>query len=287
MEKKKKGIGWKSEASKKHSQKGSLTVEAAIVLVIFIFGYAAIVSVTSFIRAQMIIQYSITQAAKEISSYCYLVSKTGLMDDSARLNEESGEFKKSTDNVIDSVVKMYGALQDGTEHISSSIDTIPENTELTSYVNSIQDTVNITQEEYQNISSAAGTMMETGKEYFSNPMGILKGLGAVAKDGAFSAVKSYVIAAPISKALVSKQIELYGVDGSGRDILETLGVVGGLEGLNFKGSTLFNDGEAITVQVAYTMKVNYPLFKEKEFHFIQTASTRAWGAGTDERPWRK
>ena len=62
-------------------QKGSLSVEAAIVLVIFIFGYASIVSITSFIRAQMIIQYSISQAAKEISAYCYLVSKTGLMEE--------------------------------------------------------------------------------------------------------------------------------------------------------------------------------------------------------------
>ena len=67
-----------------------------IVLVIFIFGYAAIVSVTSFIRAQMIIQYSISQAAREISAYCYLVSKTGIMEDSGRVNAEAGEFKKST-----------------------------------------------------------------------------------------------------------------------------------------------------------------------------------------------
>ena len=37
-------------------QKGSLSIEAAIVLVIFIFGYASIVSITSFIRAKMIIQ---------------------------------------------------------------------------------------------------------------------------------------------------------------------------------------------------------------------------------------
>ena len=252
-------------------QKGSLTVEAAIVLVIFIFGYAAIVSVTSFIRAQMIIQYSITQAAKEISSYCYLASKTGIMEDSADLNAEAGAFKKDTDRMIDTVVKLYDA----------------QSQDLTDLVNSVQDTAGVTQEEFQSMVSAANTMMDTGEAYFSDPKGLLKGLGAVAKDGVFSAAKSYVLAAPISKALVKRQIALYGQDSQGRDVLEKLGVVGGLNGLNFMGSTLFNDGKTITVQVAYTMKVTYPGFDQKEFHFIQTAATKAWGSDTGGRPWRE
>lgn len=272
---------------RKDRQKGSLTVEAAIVLVIFIFGYASIVSVTGFIRAQMIIQYGITQAAKEISSYCYIVSKTGIMDDSGRLNEEAGEFKKSTDNVIDTVVKLYDAVDQGTDHITNSVQAIPENGDLESLMNSMQSTGDVTQQEFQNMVTAANTMIDTGGDYFSDPKAILKGLGALAKDEALSAAKSYVIAAPISKALVKKQINLYGEDSEGRDILEKLGVVDGMDGLNFVGSTLFNDGETITVQVSYTMKVRYPGFDQKEFHFVQTASTKAWGSSTGGRPWRE
>lgn len=268
-------------------QKGSLTVEAAIVLVIFIFGYASIVSVTSFIRAQMIIQYGITQAAREISSYCYLVSKTGIMDDSGRLNQEAGEFKKSTDNVIDTVVKLYDAVDQGTDHITSTVQEIPANGDLETMLNSVQTAGDITQQEFQNMVSSANTMVEIGSDYFSDPKAILKGLGALAKDEALSAAKSYVIAAPISKALVKKQIALYGEDAEGRDVLEKLGVVNGMDGLSFIGSTLFNDGESITVQVSYTMKVRYPGFDQKEFHFIQTASTKAWGSSTGGRPWRE
>jgi hypothetical protein len=267
-------------------EKGSLTVEAAIVLVIFIFGYASIVSLTSFIRAQMMIQYSISQAAKEISGYCYLVSKTGIMDDSQRLSEEAGEFKKSTDNVIDTVVKLYDAVDQGSENISSSVEEIQTCEDLESLMDSVQNTGDITQEEFQNISSAVNTMMDTGEDYFSDPKTILKGLGSIAKDEALSAAKSYLIAAPISKALVKKQINLYGKDAQNKDVLEKLGVVGGMNGLNFMGSTLFNDGSTVTVQVAYTMKVNYPWFNQKEFHFVQTASTRAWGAQPGGRPWR-
>ena len=259
-------------------QKGSLSIEAAIVLVIFIFGYASIVSITSFIRAQMIIQYSISQAAKEISAYCYLVSKTGLMEDSAEIAGEAGEFKKSTDNVIDTVVKLYEAVDEGSTNISGSVKKIPENEDLNGFLTSIQSSGDITQEEFQKVMAATNTMVDTGEEYFSDPKAIMKGLGALAKDGIFSAAKSCIIAAPISKAMVRKQIDLYGKDSKNRDVLERLGVVDGIDGLNFMGSTLFNDGETITVQVSYTMKVAYYWFDDIKFHFIQTASTRAWGA---------
>ena len=92
------------------NQKGALSIEAALILSIFIVGYVAITTAADFIRAQMIIQHGITQTAKEISAYCYLVSKTGIMEDSYRLGSEADKFKSSTDTVIDTVVKLYDAV---------------------------------------------------------------------------------------------------------------------------------------------------------------------------------
>ncbi|MDO5346503.1 MAG: pilus assembly protein [Lachnospiraceae bacterium] len=271
---------------KRRGEKGSLTVEAAIVLVIFIFGYAAIVSITSFIRAQMIIQYSITQAAKEISAYCYLVSKTGVMKDSGDRHNEAGEFKKTTDNTIDTVAKLYEAIGQGTKNITDTVEKIPENSNIESALSSLSDAADVTQEEYNNIVGAANTVFEEGKEYFSDPKAILKGIMSVGKDEAFSLAKSYAIAAPISKLMVKSQIGLYGESG-GKDILAKLGVVNGAEGLDFTGSQLFNDGKTITVQASYTMKVSYPGFDQKEFHFTQCASTEAWGSKDKGHPWRE
>ena len=176
------------------------------------------------------------------------------------------------------MVKLYEAVDEGSTNISSSVKEIPENEDVNGFLTSIQSSADITQEEFQKVMTATNTMVETGEEYFSDPKAILKGLGALAKDGIFSAAKSCIIAAPISKAMVRKQINLYGKDSNNRDVLERLGVVGGINGLNFMGSTLFNDGETITVRVSYTMKVTYHWFDNLEFHFTQTASTRAWGA---------
>lgn len=274
----------------KNKQRGSLTVEAALVLTIFLIGYAMIISAANMIRAQMIIQHGISQAAKEISAYCYLLSKTGIMDASGNTHQEAETFKENTDKVIDTTVKLYDAFGTGVDHISSAVSEIPTMNgieDLDQVVQGVTDVADITQQEYNEIVTKTNNMIAEGKNYFSNPSGILKGLGAVMKDEGVSAIKSFVIAAPLSNALTAKQIELYGTDAKGKDILERLGVVNGMEGLNFLGSTLFNDGETITVQVSYTMKIAYPGFDLKEFHFVQSASTRAWGAGNGDRPWRE
>ena len=234
-------------------EKGAVSIEAALILAIFLLGYTAIISAASFIRAQMIIQYSISQAAKEMSSYCYLVSKTGIMDDSHRLNSEAGSFKEDTDKVIDTVVKLYDAIDSGSSEISGQVQEIAECTELNDFVSSATDLTNVTQDEFNKMNS-------------------------LAKDGVLSAAKSYIIAAPISRAMVKKQIDLYPMDSQGRDVLERLGVVDGMKGLNFTGSSLFNDGETITVQVSYSIKIPFPGLEDKPLHFIQKASTRAWGA---------
>lgn len=260
-------------------EQGSLTVEAAIVLVIFIFGYVSIVSITNFVRAQMIIQYSLNQTAKEISAYCYLPAKLGLLKDAKTISEHSETFKKDTDTVIDSVVKLYEAMEQGSAGISDSVDSIQEADGLEELMRSVQDASALTQEDFQNISAAAMTFAEKSGDYFSEPRNILKGLSSLALGEGLNKVKSYAIAAPLSKALMREQLKLYGEDSKGRDVLERLGVERGIDGLNFMGSTLFNDGETIEIRVVYDMSVNFPWFGDKKFHFSQTAVTRAWGAG--------
>lgn len=263
---------------KNRKEQGSLTVEAAIVLVIFIFGYAAIVSLTDFIRAQMIIQYGLNQTAREISAYCYLPARMGLLNDAKRISEHSETFKNDTDAVIDSVAKLYEAVEQGSDNIKSSVQSYKEAEGLEDLLNTVKNTGSLTQQDFQNIAAASKTFAEKSGDYFSNPQNILKGLTSLALGEGMNKVKSYVIAAPLSKSMMKEQLSLYGRDRQGRDILERLGVEGGIDGLNFMGSTLFNDGETIEIRVVYDMSVNFPWFGEKKFHFSQAAVTRAWGA---------
>ena len=53
-------------------QKGYITIEATIVLSIYIFAFMMIFSLIHICRAQMKISVAINNAAKEISEYSYL-----------------------------------------------------------------------------------------------------------------------------------------------------------------------------------------------------------------------
>ena len=61
-------------------ENGSITVEAALFIPMFLFAFMCIFSLISCVRAQVLIQYSVDQAAKEVAEYSYILEKTGVLD---------------------------------------------------------------------------------------------------------------------------------------------------------------------------------------------------------------
>lgn len=273
-------------------KKGSITIEATFVLCIFIIGFAAVTFITSFIRAQMIIQYSISEAAKEISSYCYIAGKTSVMSDSAQISNQAGTFKNDVNGaitdvneVIDTVGKLYQSVQADGKDIQSYMNKDGE-TDMQEILQSVSSNVQGTVQDFNAAKNASMNLYNKfqASEYKSNPVLILKGMANVAMDEGFSAIK-LVLASSISRALVKGQIEVYGISGE-KDILERLGVVDGFDGLDFSGSTLFNDGKTILVTVTYDMRIPYLEFADRKFHYTQRAATKAWGSDRPEKTWR-
>lgn len=267
-------------------ERGMLSIEAVLILPIFLFAMLAIAAMQDLMRVHSIVQNSLTQTAREISAYCYVVSKTGIMDDSARLSQEAQAAKDNQDQMIDTVVKLYEAIDKGADNITNSVTSIDLGSDFASTMSSVDDAITGAGSSVEKISTAAETMTAQAESFFSDPKSILKGMLSIAKDAGFSAFKSYVIAGPISKTLAKSQIGVYGTNSKGQDILESLGVVDGLDGLNFSGSTLFNDGKTICVKCNYTVKLKYPFIETKEFHFVQQTVTEAWGSKHGDRPWR-
>ena len=72
-------------------EKGSITVEAALFIPLFFFAFMCIFSLISCVRAQVLIQYSVDQAAKEVAEYSYILEKTGVLDAYKGLNSRSEE----------------------------------------------------------------------------------------------------------------------------------------------------------------------------------------------------
>ena len=80
-------------------EKGSITVEAALFIPLFFFAFMCIFSLISCVRAQVLIQYSVDQAAKEVAEYSYILEKTGVLDAYKGLNSRSEEFQKQMQDI--------------------------------------------------------------------------------------------------------------------------------------------------------------------------------------------
>lgn len=72
------------------SKKGSLTLEASLLVPIFLFAIISLLSFTEILRVQMKINSSLQQTAKELSVYAYAV-KNNLQTDALNNSEEDSE----------------------------------------------------------------------------------------------------------------------------------------------------------------------------------------------------
>lgn len=262
----------------KKSERGYVTVEASIVLTIFMFAFLAMISVMSLIRAQITIQVGINQAAKELSQYSYIVARTGLIQKNNQINEESQKFKEQSDQVIGNLVNFVSTVQSGAENVQKTADSagqfassgkIEAAADAVSGISDTATSFNEIQAQAKGLYSSVSAMAE-------NPAQIMAGLVAVVKSEGISMAKSRLIAAPLSKALVARYIK-----GTGKDpdsYLKSLGIYEGLDGLHFEASTLFDDGSTINITVIYNARIKFPLMDKFDFTFKCNASTAVWGA---------
>ena len=60
----------------KDYNEGSLTVEALLFLIPFIMAFCTLINAARYVQAEMLIHHAVTQTAKQISTYSYVLTKT-------------------------------------------------------------------------------------------------------------------------------------------------------------------------------------------------------------------
>ena len=78
---------------KKDTCKGALTVEVLLFLIPFMMAFLTIVNAGRFVQTEMLIHHAITQTAKQISAYGYVLTKTELTQTMINTNKKSAEFQ--------------------------------------------------------------------------------------------------------------------------------------------------------------------------------------------------
>lgn len=246
------------------SERGSFTIEAILSLSIFMFAFVTIVSLATIAKVESTTQYAIDQVAKEISQYYYIAERVGIA------NTESG----GVDEIDDAVQAIFDFTDKSTTVASNYSSTTAKD------LGSMLDTFSGIGNDVNEVEAAAENVYNSFGPIFEDPKGIVSSLATMMnKMGkeVGNELITKIIAQPLCKALVPKYI----TSSSGADeILEKMGVVDGLDGLDFRMSSFLTDQRSINVVVVYQIKVNGFGIFDDTLVIKQTASTAAWVTGT-------
>ncbi len=220
-------------------QKGSLTVEALLFLTIFLCAFLTLMNMVNMIRVQALIQYAVNQTAREISEYSYVLSKTGVTGKIQDTGAKSAQFQAETEEVVNSMQEFLNAVGNGDG-------------------NAI---------ELGNIAVDNAVDYAENTDIVAGVVNLLKG---TAEDMAGMAVVG-----GIGKGRIRKNLSYMTNNPDG--YLKELGVVGGIEGIDFSESRWVSGGEkAVRVTAVYRMESRLTYFNLGEYEFRVNATTLVW-----------
>ncbi len=241
------------ERQKKYrADRGSLTVEALLFMIPVMCAFFSLVNISRYVQAEMIIHHAITQTAKQISVYSYVLTKTGISTRMQDTQKESEAFKTDTEETFNSVTSFFNA-----------VGGVGSGSNIVSDVN--------------NVMEAGSGAYDSVTDYFSDPKELMSGVLSMLKSGVREAAMTYVVGC-ISRGCIRESLSY--MTGDPDKYLEKIGVVDGLEGLDFSQSEWIGNPEGkanIKIVVTYTMhNLMFPQFDFGEHQYRVCASTSIW-----------
>lgn len=229
--------------TKKRGSRGSITVEAIVFLTLFISFYMMLMSLIQIAKAQIILQYSINEVAKEVSVYSYLLTKTGIVDKRVSTAKQAQEFQSKTQDVV-SAIEQVGKSLTGNG----------------------------------NVIGAAKNAGEKVYDYVSDTDELAAGILNSIKTAGADFVSNLVIEG-IVKNEVKKQIEVFS-NKDADQYLKDLGIAQGLEGLDFSESSWGASSEGgmpvLEVTVIYDIEFKLGMLELEPRTFKLCAKTALW-----------
>lgn len=232
--------------------RGSLTVEAVLFLIPFMMAFLTLINAARFVEAEVIVHHAITQTAKQISTYSYVLTKSKISSHIQGTHKKSEKFKTSVDGAIDSV-----------QNFANAVGNVGSSGDLAGDLHTAVD--------------AGSTAGKTLTDFFSDPKAIVTGVFQVAKSEGEGFVLAN-IAGALARSNIKKSIVMMSDDPDA--YLTNIGIIGGLSGLDFLQSKWISTGDGkadIKIVVTYKMKnLLFPDFDFGQHEFCQCASTLIW-----------
>lgn len=228
-------------------ERGSITVEAALFLPLFLMAFLTIYNLVYFARAQMLMQYAVDQAAKEVAEYSYILEKTGILASVDNLNAKADDFEAE----IRSIQENLETIQSAGEKAVQGVD--------------VENNMN-------NIENAAEDTYKKVKGYVENPNEFLNGVLQAFKRDAMNGISTYMVNT-VAKSCVEQQICVAGGNRDPEEYKKMLGI----SNVSLKKTTWCrNKSRDVKIVVDFDLNSKLPYFTMAPRHYRVYASTRVW-----------
>lgn len=257
--------------------KGSITIEASISLVLFVFLIVSFLGLINIARVQTKVGNALHLTALEISHLSYLYEVTGLYDLDVAVQKAGSEAGSALRSKVDNADKMIKNVENLNGLLSNTIKDIQdceasEGSLVQAYDQGVM--------EVRDLKANFEAEKEKVKEIIDNPTKFLETLLKYGIGQGTNAAKN-VLAGILAKGLMEEHIMAGGVVKDADAYLKKLGVEDGLSGMHFGASSLYSGKDYTDINLVVMYRVNvFPLLGD---HFTmpvaQSASTRAWLQG--------
>lgn len=244
---------------------GAMTIEAALVLPVILCAFLSVVFIIKAVYTYEIIQHALDETASEIAASGYIYHVSGIRDihDSVRdgIGDKSNIFKSQLGSVFDA----YNSLSNIRKGITNDLPQIEESSDLLSNAG----------QSFLNVFDNAGYIA-------SNPLDELKLIACYIASGSFENAKTELFT-PLVRFYMKKHLVTEGTTDV-NERLKALNIKGGLDGLDFSGSSFLSDSnEDIDIVVRYCVKLPIPIQFGSGLDIAQRVRIKAWMGGDEAK----
>ncbi len=267
-------------------EKGSVVVEASIGVPVFFVAVLLIINLINIFCLHNRIQFAINSAAHEISSYSYILAKTGLIDAERTVESDGSDSTSKIDKTSDSIVDCLNSIQTLKGDVDSLKDQVQNAKASKEYVDNLKDSANKTKEDakdaYDKGKDASGNVVDR----FKDPKGTVVGIGYLGAD-ALTYFSHHVLGAGTARIFTKKYLEM---ENMGADqYLMAYGVRDGYNSLDFSGSSVLADDKKQLIDIVVKYDVSLSCFglvfdeADPKLTIVQRVTVPAWTEGDGKK----
>ena len=267
------------------AESGMMVVEAVIGFTTFLIVCLTIIFLINIFMLHNRIQFAINSAAHEIAAYSYIYDAFGARDAEKQIASDGEKFTQPIDDTTSQVVDTLNKMQNTYSQFGSAVGEIKQldsidPSKLTNIKKSLEELTNSAGDTVESTKKSISDV----KELFSDGNALLAGLIYMGESGASYLLKSGIGTAA-AWGMTGKYLKT--ADRTADEYLRSFGVIDGYDGLDFSGSTIFNDSDlrVIDIVVEYDVDLSFANFvlPYQSVHIVQRVSLGGWVGGDNRK----